>query len=163
MASLKVACVIGLLRLGVKSFQRERDFHIKVSKAEYKSITSEGMEWRCDPCSATRSSSLRLHAQTTDRTLILESESEETGPGASVSLGPGAGSGGRRELLGVLSYQVANCNSRNKCLFRLPYSRTATRAFFPLLRMMSSCNTILLGGSDIDIHHDSLNVFKKKD
>lgn len=64
--------------------------------------------------------------------------------------------------LGLISYRVPGHNSRNKCLFDLPYSRTASRAAFPLLRMMRLYNTMVSKRSDIDIHNDSLKGFKKK-
>ncbi|KAG8334258.1 hypothetical protein J6590_094621 [Homalodisca vitripennis] len=43
-----------------------------MSKAEYESINNEGIVWRCDPCSATRLSSLRLQAQATEGTLTYK-------------------------------------------------------------------------------------------
>lgn len=64
--------------------------------------------------------------------------------------------------VGALCYRVPNFNSRSKILFSLPQTRTSARAAFPLLRMMRSYNSLLLNDCKLDIHVDSLPIFKNK-
>lgn len=62
-------------RIKVSCSDCEKDFHggcVKMTKADIDYLENENLLWRCDPCSITRRSSLRLETQATEGSLSLQ-------------------------------------------------------------------------------------------